>query len=45
MVVVSENKGFQIVFDAYTQTYTVYRDGKFIIGNKYRFVDVSTYVA
>lgn len=44
MVLIKENKGFSVYFNANTQTYSVYKEGKFIIGNKFKFADVKTYV-
>lgn len=35
-IVVKENNGFCITFNANTQSYTVYKDGEFLIGNKYK---------
>jgi hypothetical protein len=36
--------GFSVYFNAHNQTYTVFKDGKFVIGNKYRFRDVKSYL-
>ena len=44
MLLVKENKGFVVYFNANTQSYSVYKDGKFLIGNKYKFSDVSSYL-
>lgn len=44
LVAKNEKKGTEIYFDANTQTYNVYRDGKFIIGNKHKYSQVQTYV-
>jgi hypothetical protein len=41
---VGSNKGFNVYFNANDQTYTVFKDGKFVIGNKYRFTDVKCYL-
>lgn len=41
---VSKKDNFEIYFDANTQTYNVYKDGKFFIGNKYKYSDVKSYV-
>jgi hypothetical protein len=41
---VGSNKGFNVFFNANDQTYTVFKDGKFVIGNKYRFTDVKCYL-
>ncbi len=42
--IVGENKGFRVYFNANDQTYTVFKDGKFLIGNKYKFTDVKCYL-
>ena len=44
MILVKQNKDWSVYFDSNSQTYSVYRDDKFIIGNKYRFRDVKSYV-
>ena len=44
MILVNENKGFQIYFDCNKQEYIVFKDGKFLIGNKYKFSDVKCYL-
>lgn len=44
MVLVKESKGFQIYFNANTQSYSVFKGGKFLIGNKYKFSDVKSYL-
>jgi hypothetical protein len=41
---VGSNKGFNVYFNANDETYTVFKDGKFVIGNKYRFTDVKCYL-
>lgn len=43
-LLIKENKGFEVYFNANTQSYSVYKDGKFLIGNKYKFSDVSSYL-
>ena len=44
MILVKQNKGFEIYFNANTQSYSVFKDGKFLIGNKYKFSDVKSYL-
>jgi hypothetical protein len=44
MILVKENKGFAVYFDTNTQTYLVFKDGGFLIGNKYKFSDVKSYL-
>lgn len=46
MKLVAENKkiGTKIFFNANTQCYSVYRDDKFIVGNKHKFSQVKTYI-
>ena len=44
MLLVKENKGFQVYFNANTQSYSVFKDGKFLIGNKHKFSDVKYYL-
>jgi len=41
---IAENKGFSIYFDCSKQLYNVYKDGKFLIGEKYKFSDVKPYL-
>lgn len=41
---IESNNGFNIYFNTNDQTYTVFKDGKFIIGNKYRFTYVKCYL-
>lgn len=43
-MLVKQNKGFQVYFDATTQVYNVFKDGRFIIGNKYKFSQVKSYL-
>lgn len=42
---VGEKNGFVIYWCCDTQTYTVYKDGKFLTTNKYKFSDVQTYIS
>jgi hypothetical protein len=44
MNLVGENKEFKIYFNSTNQTYSVYKDDKFFIGNKHRWIDVKTYI-
>ena len=44
MILVKENKGFQVYFNSNTQSYSVFKDGKFLIGNKHKFSDVKSYL-
>jgi hypothetical protein len=44
MILVKENKGFAVYFDCNNQTYTVTKDGKFLIGNKHKFSQVKSYL-
>lgn len=44
MILVKENKGFEVFFNANTQSYSVFKDGNFFIGNKFKFSDVSSYL-
>jgi hypothetical protein len=44
MILVKENKGFAVYFDSNSQTYSVTKDGKFLIGNKYKFSQVKSYL-
>lgn len=45
MIKVAEKNGFQIYFDCNAQEYSVFKDGKFIVGNKYKFSQVKCYIA
>lgn len=45
MHLVKQNRGFQLFFHATSQAYYVYKDGKYLIGPKYNYNDVKTYVA
>jgi len=46
MKLIAENKdkGIEIYFDCNVQTYSVYKNDKFIIGNKYKYSDVKCYL-
>ncbi len=44
MILVAKNKGFSVYFDTNSQTYSVFKNNKFIIGNKYKFSDVKSYL-
>lgn len=37
-------KGIQIYFDCENQVYNVYKNGKFLVGNKYKFSEVKSYL-
>ena len=41
---VGNKNGFHVYFDCDNQVYTVFKDGKFLIGNKYKFSDVKSYL-
>ena len=43
-MLVKENKGFQVYFNTNTQSYSVFKDGKFLIGDKHKFSDVKSYL-
>ena len=45
MHLVKENRGYAVYFDCDKQEYSVYKDGKFFIGGKHRYSQVSTYVS
>ena len=44
MKLIAENKGFKIYFDCIQQVYNVYKDDKFLIGNKCKYSEVKSYV-
>ena len=44
MKLVGKNKGFKVFFDCTNQVYNVFKDNKFLIGNKFRFRDVKCYL-
>ncbi len=44
MVLIGENKGFKIYFDCNNQIYNVFKDDKFLIGGKYKYSQVKTYI-
>lgn len=44
MKLIAENKGFQVYFNCNKQEYTVFKDGKFLIGNKFKYSDVKCYI-
>jgi hypothetical protein len=44
MILVGSNKGFSVYFTVNAQTYTVFKDGKFLIGDKYKFREVKSYL-
>lgn len=44
MKLIAENNGFQIYFDYHVQVYNVLKDGAFLIGGKYKYSQVKSYV-
>lgn len=44
MILVAQNKGFQIYFNGLSQQYSVFKDGKFFIGGKYKYSQVKCYL-
>ena len=44
MILVKENKGFKVYFNTNTQSYSVFKDDKYLIGNKYKFSEVKSYL-
>jgi len=44
MKLIAEKNGFEIYFVCEKQEYVVYNDGKFLIGNKYKYSDVKCYI-
>jgi hypothetical protein len=44
MILVAQNKGFKVYFDSNTQNYSVFKDGKFLIGDKCKFSQVKCYL-
>jgi hypothetical protein len=43
-LLVGQKDGFQVYFNPNSQTYSVYKDGKFLIGNKFKFSQVTIFV-
>lgn len=41
---IGEKDDFTVYFDPIHQTYSVYKDGKFLIGNKYKYSDIRSYL-
>ena len=41
---IAENNGYQIYFDCSAQIYTVFKDNKIILTNKYKYSDVKCYI-
>ena len=41
---VGENKGFKVYFNSDDQMYTVFKDGKVVLNNKYKFTDIKSYL-
>ena len=44
MTLIAEKNGFKIYFNCTTQAYSVYKDGWFVIGMKFKYSDVKSYV-
>jgi hypothetical protein len=44
IILVGENKGFKVYFNSNNQEYTVFKNGKFLIGSKYKFSEVKSYL-
>jgi len=43
-ILVGQNKSNAAYFNAASQTYTVYSDGKLIVKDKYSFKDIKQYI-
>ena len=41
---IAENKGFEVYFNCAEQKYSVFKDGVFLIGDKYQYSDVKAYL-
>jgi len=44
MTFIGKNTDFKVVWNCSKQRYTVYKNDKFLIGNKYKFSDVKSYL-
>jgi hypothetical protein len=44
MKLTGKNPDFVVLFSTYTQAYTVYYKNKFLIGNKYQYRDIASYL-
>lgn len=44
MKLIASNKGFDVYFNANTQTYSVFKDARPIITGKSKFSDVKSYI-
>lgn len=44
MILIGSKNDFQVYFKVNTQSYSVYKNGSYIIGNKYSFSDVKSYL-
>lgn len=44
MYLVKEKNGVAVYFNCNTQTYTVFKDGKILVGGKFKYSDVRAYV-
>jgi len=45
MILVGTKHDFKVFFDCGSQSYSVYKNGQFLIGNKYKFSEVKTYLS
>ena len=43
-MLIGENKGFAVYFNCQRQEYSVFKDGKFLIGGKKNFSQVKSYL-
>jgi hypothetical protein len=41
---VAQKGEFKVYFDSNKQEYTVFKDGKYVVGNKYKFSEVKCYI-
>lgn len=44
MKLIGKNTDFTAIFDTTAQCYTVYYKGKFLIGNKYKYSEIKSYL-
>lgn len=44
MIMIGKNTDYKIVFNCESQAYTVYYKDNFLIGNKFKFQDVKSYL-
>ena len=45
MKIIGQNKGFTVVFDCTKQCYTVYKDDRLLITDKFKYSDVQSYLS